>query len=160
MKITLSGSIADLMTQRKDQWIWMYSNRNYPKWLRKILEKSVDKINDLWDDIKWYNKCATEGKGGRRRWLESIENSLVFNFPNLTKKKCKTPKCQKLNWLEKSLRAKWKQGHLGGSVVEHLLSAQGRIPGSWEESHTLGSLEGACFSICLCLCLSLCVSHE
>ena len=58
------------------------------------------------------------------------------------------------------LLIKGEQGCLGGSVVEHLLSAQGRIPGSWEESHTLGSLEGACFSLCLHPCLSLYVSRE
>ena len=50
-------------------------------------------------------------------------------------------------------------GHLGGSVVEHLPLAQGVIsePG-W--SPTLGSLWGACFSLCLPLFLPLCVSHE
>ena len=47
---------------------------------------------------------------------------------------------------------------LGGSVVEHLPSAQDVILESGIESH-LG-LQGACFSFCLCLCLSLCVSHK
>ena len=48
---------------------------------------------------------------------------------------------------------------LGGSVVEHLPLAQGMISRSGS-SPTLGSLWGACFSLCLCPCLSLCVSHE
>ena len=48
-------------------------------------------------------------------------------------------------------------GHLGGSVVEHLPSAQVMILGS---SPASGSLQGTCFSLCLCLCLSLYVSHE
>ena len=52
------------------------------------------------------------------------------------------------------------QGRLGGSAVEHLPSAQGRDPGDLGSSPTLGSLHGACFSLCLCLCLSLRVSHE
>ena len=34
------------------------------------------------------------------------------------------------------------QGHLGGSVVKHLPSAQGVIPGSWDQVPTLGSLQG------------------
>ena len=49
------------------------------------------------------------------------------------------------------------QGRLGGSVVEHLPSAQVVIPGLIP---ALGSPWEACFSLCLCLCLSFCVSHE
>ena len=48
-----------------------------------------------------------------------------------------------------------KQGHLGGSEVEHLPLAQTMIPAS-----ALASPQGTCFSLCLCLCLPLCVSHE
>ena len=48
-------------------------------------------------------------------------------------------------------------GHLGGSVVERLPSAQGMIT-VWGSSPTSVSLKGACFSLCLCLCLSVCVS--
>ena len=47
--------------------------------------------------------------------------------------------------------------HLGGSVVEHLPSAQGRDPGVLGWSPTSESPQGACFSLCLCLCLSLCL---
>ena len=38
----------------------------------------------------------------------------------------------------------------------------GRDPGVLGSSPTLGSLHGACFSLCLCLCLSLSLSasHE
>ena len=48
-------------------------------------------------------------------------------------------------------------GLLGGSVIERLPLAQGMIlvRGS---SPSLGSPEGACFSLFLCLCLSLCLS--
>ena len=43
-------------------------------------------------------------------------------------------------------------GALGGSqVVAYLPSAQGMI---LRLSPALGSLHGACFSLCLCLCLS------
>ena len=50
-------------------------------------------------------------------------------------------------------------GCLGGSVVERLPLAQGVILESPGSSPTLGSLHGACFSLCLCLCLSLSLSH-
>ena len=43
------------------------------------------------------------------------------------------------------------EGHLGGSVVEHLPLAQIVILGSWDRVLQAG----ACFSLCLCLCLSL-----
>ena len=36
----------------------------------------------------------------------------------------------------------------------------GRDPGVLESGPALGSLHGACFSLCLCLCPSLYVSHE
>ena len=49
------------------------------------------------------------------------------------------------------------QGCLGGSAVECLHLAQVVVRG-W--SPTLGSLHGACFSLCLCLNLFFCVSHE
>ena len=45
------------------------------------------------------------------------------------------------------------QGCLGGPVVKRLpLACDPEVPG-W--SPTLGSLHGACFSLCLCLCVSL-----
>ena len=50
-------------------------------------------------------------------------------------------------------------GHLGGSVVEHLPSAQGVILGAGS-SPISSSLQGASFSLCLCPSLSLWVSHE
>ena len=54
----------------------------------------------------------------------------------------------------------WK-GHLGDSVVEHLLSfSSGRDPGVMGLSPASGFPQGACFSLCLCLCFSLRVSHE
>ena len=43
------------------------------------------------------------------------------------------------------------EGPLGDSGVEHLPSAQGVIPGSWDLSPISGSPQGACFSLCLCL---------
>ena len=43
-------------------------------------------------------------------------------------------------------------GHLGGSVVEQLPSAQVVTLGSWDQV-----LHQSCFSLCLGLCLSLCV---
>ena len=51
-------------------------------------------------------------------------------------------------------------GHLSGSMVEHLPLAQVMILGSWDRVPTLGSPQGACFSLCLCLCLTPCVFHE
>ena len=48
-----------------------------------------------------------------------------------------------------------RKGHLGGSAVEHLPSAQGVTPRSWDRvPHRAPRV-----SLCLCLCLSLCVSH-
>ena len=51
-------------------------------------------------------------------------------------------------------------GHLGGSVVERLPSAQGMILGVLGSSSVSSSLLEACFSLCVCLCLSLCASNE
>ena len=45
-------------------------------------------------------------------------------------------------------------GHLAGSAVEHLPSAQDMILGS-EIEFCIRLLAGSCFSLCLCLCLSL-----
>ena len=47
------------------------------------------------------------------------------------------------------------RGHLGGSVVEHLPSAQMDEPQVLGSSPTSGSLQGAYFSLCLYLCLSI-----
>uniref|UniRef100_A0A8C0KJQ0 Maestro heat like repeat family member 8 n=1 Tax=Canis lupus dingo TaxID=286419 RepID=A0A8C0KJQ0_CANLU len=53
------------------------------------------------------------------------------------------------------------RGRLGGSVVEHLPSAQDVILESWDPvPHRAPCMDGACFSLCLCLCASLGVSHE
>ena len=50
-------------------------------------------------------------------------------------------------------------GHLGGSVVERLPSAQGVIPGSWDRvPHRAPCKEPA--SPSACVSASLCVSHE
>ena len=49
-------------------------------------------------------------------------------------------------------------GRLGGSAVEKSAFSQGSGPGIPGSSPMLGSLHGACFSLCLCLCLSLPVS--
>ena len=50
------------------------------------------------------------------------------------------------------------QGRLGGSVVEHLPSAQGMIPGSWDRVlHRAPRGEPA--SPSACVSASLCVSH-
>ena len=58
------------------------------------------------------------------------------------------------------IEKKWEMsGHLGGSAIGRLPSAQGVTPGPGIESH-VGSLHEDCFSLCLCLCLSLCVFHE
>ena len=65
----------------------------------------------------------------------------------------------------------WDKGHksrmTGAAVVAQWFGAAfglGRDPGDPVSSPTLGSLRGACFSLCLCLCLSLslcvCVCHE
>ena len=43
-------------------------------------------------------------------------------------------------------------------VAQCLPSAQGCDPGVLGSSPTLGSLQGACFSLCLCVSLPLCVS--
>ena len=50
------------------------------------------------------------------------------------------------------------QGHLGGSVVDHLPLAQVLISGVLGSGPVSGSLHGDCFSLCLGLCLSFCVS--
>ena len=53
-------------------------------------------------------------------------------------------------------------GRLGGSVVEHLPSAQGVIPGSWDRVlHRARHRELASPSACVSasVSLSLCVSH-
>ena len=53
------------------------------------------------------------------------------------------------------------QGRLGGSAVERLPSAQGVIPGSWDQVlHQALGMGPASLSLCLCLCLSLYISHE
>ena len=41
-------------------------------------------------------------------------------------------------------------GHLGGSVVEHLLLAQGMIQASWDQVPHRVPYGGTCFSFCLC----------
>ena len=59
---------------------------------------------------------------------------------------------------EPSIKIPKREGHLGGSVVEHLPSAQvgsGHAPRVLGSGPTSGSPQGACFSLCLCLCLSL-----
>ena len=51
------------------------------------------------------------------------------------------------------------EGHLGGSVVEHLSAfGSGHDPRVLESSPTSGSPQGTCFSLCLCLCLCLSLS--
>ena len=50
--------------------------------------------------------------------------------------------------------------HLGGSGVEHLPFGTGRDPGVLGSGPALGSLQGACFSLCLCLCLSVSLMNE
>ena len=53
------------------------------------------------------------------------------------------------------------EGHLDGSVVEHLLSAQSMTLGSWYQVlHQATWEDPASPSAYLHLCLSLCVSHE
>ena len=50
-------------------------------------------------------------------------------------------------------------GRLGGSLVEHLPSAQGMIPGSWDRvSHRVPCLEPASPSACVSASLSLSLS--
>ena len=54
-------------------------------------------------------------------------------------------------------------GHLGGSVVEHLPSAPGVIPGSWNRvPHQALCMEpaspSACVSASVCMCVCVCVS--
>ena len=53
----------------------------------------------------------------------------------------------------------WKQGCLGGSVVEHLPLAQGMILGSWDWIPHQGPRREPS-SLSACFCLSLCASHE
>ena len=54
-----------------------------------------------------------------------------------------------------------REGHLGGSVVEHLPSAQVVTPESWDRvSHQGPCREPASPSACVSTFLSLCVSHE
>ena len=52
----------------------------------------------------------------------------------------------------------WKQGCLGGSVVEHLPSAQGVIPRSWIKACI--RLPAGSLLLPLPMSLHLCVSHE
>ena len=52
-------------------------------------------------------------------------------------------------------------GHLGGSVVEHLPSAQGIILGSWDRVlHQAPCMELASPAACVSASLSFCVCHE
>ena len=51
------------------------------------------------------------------------------------------------------------EGHSGDSAVEHLPSAQGVTPGSWDRvlhraPHNVPASPSACVSLCVC------VSHE
>ena len=56
------------------------------------------------------------------------------------------------------------EGHLGGSGIERLPSAQSVTPGSWDESHVglpaWSLLLLLPMSLSLSLSLSLCISHE
>ena len=47
----------------------------------------------------------------------------------------------------------------GGTVVEHLPSAQAMVPGSWDQS-CIGLPTGSLLPPCICLCLCVCVSHK
>ena len=62
-------------------------------------------------------------------------------------------------WVEEASWEEHRDRHLGGSVVEHLPSAQGMTLGSWDRVPLRGSWgEPASLCLCLCLCLSLRVS--
>ena len=53
-----------------------------------------------------------------------------------------------------------KEGHLGGSAVEHLPSAQGVIPGARIESHIRLPTGSLLLPLPMSLPLSVCVFHE
>ena len=68
--------------------------------------------------------------------------------------------CREQISVEKEVRKKKALEHLGGSVVERLPSAQGVIPGSWDQVAHPAPFRESASPLCLCLHLSLCVSRE
>ena len=63
---------------------------------------------------------------------------------------------------KKSMTVPQKSKNRGTGVAQWLSICLGscRDPRLLGSSPTLGSPQGACFSLCPCLCLSLCFSHE
>ena len=73
------------------------------------------------------------------------------------------PQARSQRGLASLYRRSGREGRLGGLVVECLPSAQGMIPGSWDQVlHRAHCREPASSSACVSasLSLSLCVSHE
>ena len=66
-----------------------------------------------------------------------------------------TRECFLDEWIDK-----WIEGHLSGSVVEHLPSAQIMIPGSWDRVPHQVPRRCLFFPLPVSLPLFLCVSHE